>query len=122
MSQEPSNETRHNRDHERLEKNAERVKQATTRAVDRTHDGLDRAADKVESGIHRGTDRVAGAAASTLDYGSDAAARGREALGDAMDHAGDWTEKGRGYVREKPAQSLVMALAAGWLIGRLMRR
>ncbi len=100
---------------DRIHKNAEDFKDATSRAVHRTHDTLDRAADKVERGVHRGTDKVASAADRTAE-------RSREAYDDVMAHAGDWADEVRQYVREKPTQSLVMAVAAGWLIGRLIRR
>jgi ElaB/YqjD/DUF883 family membrane-anchored ribosome-binding protein len=39
-----------------------------------------------------------------------------------MAPANDWLDQARGYVREKPTQAVVAAVAAGWLLGRLMRR
>lgn len=106
---------------ERIDEGAEHFKQATSNAVDRTHDTLDRAADKVEDGLHRGTDKVASAAEHAADRAASAAEHGRESLDEVMAHAGDWADKAREYVRENPTQSVVMALAAGWLIGRLLR-
>lgn len=89
---------------DRIEKGAERFKHATSSAVGSTHEAVDHAADKVEHGMHRGTDKVASAAAY------------------ATEHASDWMDNVREYVRDKPAQSLVIAVAAGWLVGRLMHR
>lgn len=94
---------------ERIEKGAENIKKATSSAADSTH----RATDRAERGVNRGTDKMADAA----EY---AAEHGREKLDSAMDHANDWMDTTRGYVREHPGQSLVMAVAAGWLIGRIM--
>lgn len=106
----------------RIGKGAEQFKESTSEAVERTHEALDTAADKVEQGMHSGTDKVADAAERTVDHAESAAERGREAFDDVVAHAGDWADKARDYVREKPTQSVVMALAAGWLVGRLMRR
>lgn len=100
---------------ERIEEGAERFKKATSRAVGSTHEAVDRAADRVEHGVHRGTDKVAGAAEYATEHG-------REALDEAVAHANDWMDRACNYVREKPTQSLLMAVAAGWLVGRLMRR
>ncbi|HET7300413.1 MAG TPA: hypothetical protein VFJ01_07140 [Oleiagrimonas sp.] len=106
---------------DRIDERAEKFKEATSKAVDQAHDTLDRTADKVEDGMHRGTDKVADAAEHAAERAAWAAERGRESLDDVMAHAGDWVDKMSDYVREKPTQSVVMAVAAGWLIGRLMR-
>ncbi|HET7266720.1 MAG TPA: hypothetical protein VFJ15_01265 [Oleiagrimonas sp.] len=100
---------------ERIDKGAERVKKATSSAVDSTHEAVDHAADRVEHGVHSGTDKAADAAKYAAEHGG-------EKWDGAVEYAGDFMDKARDYVREKPAQSLVMAVAAGWLVGRLMRR
>jgi ElaB/YqjD/DUF883 family membrane-anchored ribosome-binding protein len=100
---------------ERIEKGAERVKQSTSDAVDRTHEAVDRAADSVERGVHKGTDKVAHAAEATAEHT-------RETYDQVAARAGDWTDQARDYVREKPVQSVAIAIAAGWLIGRLLPR
>src|SRR5690625_547763 len=94
---------------ERIEKGAERVKGAASSAAESTH----KATDRAEQGMHRGADKMAGAA----EY---AAEHGREKLDDAMECANDWMGKTRDYVREHPGQTLVMAVAAGWLVARIM--
>lgn len=93
-----------------IEENAERFKQGASENVNNTRDKVDRAAAHLEHGMHRGTDKLA-----------NAAKHGREALDRAMDHAGDWKGKARNYVRDKPTQSLVIAVATGWLLSRMLR-
>ena len=44
------------------------------------------------------------------------------AAGAAIDRADEWLERARDYVREKPVQSVAIALGAGWLLGRILRR
>jgi ElaB/YqjD/DUF883 family membrane-anchored ribosome-binding protein len=39
-----------------------------------------------------------------------------------MDKAEVWMSQAREYVREKPMQSVAIALGAGWLLGRILRR
>jgi ElaB/YqjD/DUF883 family membrane-anchored ribosome-binding protein len=38
-----------------------------------------------------------------------------------VETANDWLDTAREYVREKPVQSIALALAAGWLAGRILR-
>ncbi len=38
------------------------------------------------------------------------------------DRADEFLEQAREYVREKPMQSVAIALGAGWLLGRILRR
>ncbi len=95
---------------EHIEERAEHLKHATGSAAGSAHEAVDRMAER----MHRGTDKAAGAAERAAD-------RSREALDSARAHANDWMDNVRDYVREQPGRSLVMAVAAGWLIGRLMR-
>lgn len=108
--------------HERIEESAERVKQATSHAVAGTKDAVDRAADRVEDGLHRATDKAAGAASRATEKAAEYSERGREAYDQALDKADDWMEQARDYVREKPLQSVAIAMGAGWVLGRLLRR
>ena len=108
--------------HERIDESAERFKRATSDKVERTHEALDRAADKVEHSLHHATDKVASAAGRGVDGAAAARERGREVMDDVVDKTSDWMDQARKYVREKPAQSVAIALAAGWLVGRLTRR
>jgi ElaB/YqjD/DUF883 family membrane-anchored ribosome-binding protein len=106
----------------RIDESAERVKQATSSAVASTKDAVDRAADNVEDGLHRATDKVADVANRTTDKAVELGERGREVYDETMDKADAWLEVARDYVREKPVQSVAIALGAGWLIGRILRR
>jgi ElaB/YqjD/DUF883 family membrane-anchored ribosome-binding protein len=94
--------------HTRIDQGAERVKQATSDAVARTKQAVNTTADKVEAGVHRATDRTAD--------------RSRELRDETMDKAEAWMAQAREYVREKPMQSIAIAVGAGWLLGRILRR
>lgn len=106
----------------RIDERAERVKQATSSAVDRTRETVDRAADRVEEGLHHATDKAAETAHRASDKAEELGERGREAYDKTMSSADAWLEQARDYVREKPVQSVAIALGAGWLLGRILRR
>lgn len=106
----------------RIDHSAERVKQATSEAVARTKQAVNQTADKVESGVHRATDKAADAARQANEKAADLAERGRELRDTTMDSAEVWVAQAREYVREKPMQSVAIALGAGWLLGRILRR
>jgi ElaB/YqjD/DUF883 family membrane-anchored ribosome-binding protein len=107
---------------DRIDERAERIKQATSEAVAATKEKVDRAADHVEEGLHHATDKAAGVAHKASDKAARASERGREVYDETMDRADAWLEQVRDYVREKPVQSVAIALGAGWLIGRILRR
>lgn len=106
----------------RIDQGAARVKQATSSAVAGTKDAVERAADRVEQGVHRATDKAADAAHRAGDKATDFSERGRELYDETMDKADAWLDQARDYVREKPVQSVAIALGAGWLLGRILRR
>lgn len=106
----------------RIEEGAERIKHATSNAVQGTKEAVSRAADHVEEGLHRATDKAAHAATRATEKAADVSERSREAYDEAMDRADVWLDKAREYVREKPVQSVAIALGAGWLLGRILRR
>ena len=106
----------------RIDESAERIKQATSSAVASTKDAVDRAADHVEEGLHTATDKAAQAANRATEKAADLSDRGREVYDETMDRADAWLEQARDYVREKPVQSVAIALGAGWLLGRILRR
>ena len=108
--------------HSRIDQSAERVKQATSEAVARTKDPVNHTAHKVEAGMHHATDKAASAAHRANDKAADLADRGRELRDDTMDKAEAWMAQARAYVREKPMQSIAIAVGAGWLLGRILRR
>ena len=106
----------------RIDERAERIKQATSSAVASTKEAVDRAADHVEEGLHHATDKAANAANRATDKAAEISDRGREVYDETMDRADAWLEQVREYVREKPVQSVAIALGAGWLLGRILRR
>ena len=105
----------------RIDERAERIKQATSNAVASTKETVDRAADQVEEGLHRATDKAADAANRATDKAAEIGERSREVYDQTMDRADVWMEQARDYVREKPVQSVAIALGAGWLLGRILR-
>jgi ElaB/YqjD/DUF883 family membrane-anchored ribosome-binding protein len=105
-----------------IDERAERIKQATSHAVAGTKETVDRAADHVEESLHRATDKAAQAANRASEKAADLNERGREVYDETMDRADAWVEQARDYVREKPVQSVAIALAAGWVLGRILRR
>jgi ElaB/YqjD/DUF883 family membrane-anchored ribosome-binding protein len=107
---------------DRIEEGAERVKAATSDAVEHSKEAFDRAADKVESKLHSATDKVADGATRASEKVADVTERGQAVYDEAMDKANDWLDQAREYVREKPVQSVAIAVAAGWLASRILRR
>ncbi len=107
---------------DRIDQRAERIKQATSEAVAATKDKGERAADRVEEGLHHATDKAAGAAHKASDKAARVGERGREVYDETRERADAWLEQVRDYVREKPVQSVAIALGAGWLLGRILRR
>lgn len=106
----------------RIDERAERVKQATSQAVSSAREKVDHAADRVEQGLHHATDKTASAAHRTVDKAAEMGEQGRIAYERTRDRADEFLEQAREYVREKPVQSVAIALGAGWLLGRILRR
>ncbi|KZC16660.1 hypothetical protein RHOFW510R12_18690 [Rhodanobacter sp. FW510-R12] len=107
---------------DRIDERAERIKQATSSAVDSTREAVERAADRVEESLHHATDKAAGAAHKASDKAAQVGERSREVYDETIDRADAWLEQVRDYVREKPVQSVAIAIGAGWLLGRILRR
>ena len=95
---------------------ARTVDQATTgahKAIDKASDAVRPAVDRIASGAHQAVDKIAGAAtgaAETLDIKG-------EQLKDAQARL---TENCRVYVQDHPITSLGIAVAAGFLLSRLL--
>jgi ElaB/YqjD/DUF883 family membrane-anchored ribosome-binding protein len=104
----------------RIEAGAERFKQGTTQAVETAKRKFDSAADRVEEGLHSATDASARAAIRAAEKAAEARERSRALAGDASERASDMLQTVREFVRERPAQSLAIALAAGWVLGRVL--
>lgn len=83
------------------------------------HSGIDKVADPVRGAVDRASasahstvDRVASGVHSAAERVDTQARRLTEAPTRAVDYS-------RQYVRARPLQAVAMALAAGWLLGRL---
>lgn len=85
------------------------------------HDAIDKVSgaarpmvDRIASGAHQAVDKIAGAAGQAAET---LGVRG-EQLKNAQVRA---VEQCRGYVRDKPVTALGIAIAAGFLLSRLLR-
>lgn len=106
--------------HDRIERTAARFKEGTSGAVDGAKQRFDSAADHVESGLHRATDASARGAHRATDKAGEWRDRGAQVASQARERADAALSNVRDFVREKPVQSVAIALAAGWLLGRLL--
>lgn len=110
-----------------IEKTAADVKDTAQDASKDVHKTIDRVADqakpvvdKVASSVHEGVDQVGEKISQVSDTVSKASERLMERgkqLGAACQKAG---ESGRGYVRERPGVSLLIAAAAGYGLSKLL--
>ena len=117
----------------RIEAGAERFKQGTHETVQTAKEKFNAAADRVDQGVQNATDASARAALRASEKAAEMRERGREALQDARERGRELAEDAReraedafdamrDFVRERPVQSLAIALGTGWLIGRLFGR
>ena len=93
------------------------VDQASTGAhdmIDKVSDAARPVVDRIASGAHRAVDKIAGAAGQAAETLS---VKGRQ-LKNAQVRG---MEQCRGYVRENPVTALGIAVAAGFLLSRLLR-
>jgi ElaB/YqjD/DUF883 family membrane-anchored ribosome-binding protein len=92
------------------------VDQASTGAhvvIDKVSDAARPMVDRVASGAHRAVDKLAGTAGQAAQSLSVKAEQLKNAQARAM-------EQCRGYVREHPVASVSVAVAAGFLLSRLL--
>lgn len=106
--------------HDRIERTANRFKEGTSSAVSGAKDKFASAVDRVEAGLHRAADATARGASRVTDKAGEWRERGGELASGARDRADAALDNVRDFVREKPVQSVAIALAAGVLIGRLL--
>ncbi|HJU25990.1 MAG TPA: hypothetical protein VJ722_04880 [Rhodanobacteraceae bacterium] len=106
----------------RIEAGAERFKQGTHETVQTAKEKFNAAADRVDQGVQQATDSSARAAKRATEKAAEMRERGRELAEDARERAADAFDAMRDFVRERPVQSLAIALGTGWLIGRLLGR
>ena len=83
-------------------------------AIDKVSDAARPVVDRIASGAHRAVDKIAGAAGQAAETLS---VKGRQ-LKNAQVRG---MEQCRGYVRGNPVTALGIAVAAGFLLSRLLR-
>jgi len=95
------------------------------RTVDQASTGAHEAIDKVSDAARPVVDRIASGAHRTVDKIASAAGQAAETLGvkgEQLKNAQvQAMEQCRGYVRDHPVTSLGIAVAAGFLLSRLLR-
>ncbi|HKZ09251.1 MAG TPA: hypothetical protein VJL61_00935 [Rhodanobacteraceae bacterium] len=107
--------------HARIDHAAERTKQGVSEAVGGAKDKVDKAADRIEEGLHHAANVGAQGSHRVADKAGEWHDRSAELASEARDRAGQAIENLRERVHEKPVQSIAIALALGWLVGRLLR-
>lgn len=80
------------------------------RATAGAHEAVDRFADKAAPAVHK--------LGTGVTHASEAL---REGAHRAREIGDEWRQSLRGSVRDQPLTSVMVAMGAGWLIGRLMR-
>lgn len=106
--------------HSAIDRTAEKVQPTADRLASSAHATVDKMAEKVPPTA----DRLAGAAhtavdrvADTATHMSERAATGAKQLGEAYHR---FAETGRNYVRTSPATSVLLAVAAGYGLSKLL--
>lgn len=106
--------------HERIDHAADRIKQEADRAAQQTKDTVDATTDRAETRVRQATDASARGAHHAADKSVEWRERGSAAVGSMRDRAGNLFDDACECVREKPVESVAIALAAGCLIGWLL--
>lgn len=106
--------------HGQIDHAAEGVKAGTTKAAGEAKDKFNAAADRTEGALHHAADAVARGAHRATDKAEGLRERGAEAASYARDHVDQATTALREFVYDKPVVSIGIALAAGWLMARVV--
>jgi ElaB/YqjD/DUF883 family membrane-anchored ribosome-binding protein len=85
------------------------------KTIDKVADAAQPVVDRLASTAHAGVDKVTGALAGASQQMDER----RRQLADAY---GNFAETGREYIRSSPATSVLIAVAAGWALSRLLSR
>jgi ElaB/YqjD/DUF883 family membrane-anchored ribosome-binding protein len=89
-------------------------------ASDDVHARIDDVAERVKEQAGAATDAGARGAHRMADKAADWTHRGSAAASDARACTDDLYERACAFVRERPVESMAIALAAGWLVGRVL--
>lgn len=106
--------------HGAIDRSAEKVQPATERLATSAHATVDKLAERIPPAA----DRLAGAAHSAVDKVADTAGSVSERAATRAKQLraayGRFADSGRGYVRASPATSVLLAMAAGYAVSRLL--
>lgn len=106
---------------EKLGEAGERARDEASRRADSLADRIDDAADRVHDRAerHRHDEGIRGSAARWADRAADSGADAADYLRDAgVDDIRALVER---QVRERPLQTLLLAAATGWIVGKILR-
>jgi hypothetical protein len=90
-------------------------------AAQQAHQNVDRVADKAVSGVGRASDSVHRAVNTTADKAASAAEWASQVPEKARRAQGAMTEAACDTIRARPLTTVLSALAAGYLLGRIAR-
>jgi ElaB/YqjD/DUF883 family membrane-anchored ribosome-binding protein len=102
--------------HGTIDKAADKAHPVIDRMASTAHPAVDRLANTAHGGVDKVGDTIV-KAGETLDEVSVTLAERTKQLGQAYQR---FAETGRGYVRTRPATSLLVAIAAGYGLSKLM--
>ena len=107
--------------HARIDRAADKTKKGAADTVRRVQDKLDAAADRTEEGVQNTADAAARGAHKVADKASEWRDRGTDLARQTRDNADRAIDSVRAFVGDRPIESVVVALAAGWLLRRLLQ-
>lgn len=107
---------------ENINEAADRVAQPSHRAADVATETLQAAAEDGEAGLQRAAQAAADTAQRTADKAADWRREGAAMASGARQRQHDLLAAVGGFARDKPLESIAIALAAGVVIGRLINR
>ncbi len=93
-----------------------RLEKGVNRLASGAHSGIDAASDAAGPAI----DRMASRAHRAVDKADDVATHAVEALDELGEKGEEWIATGAGYVRKHPFVSVGVAVAAGFILSRLL--
>lgn len=98
-----------------IQRNVETAGAALHNSIDKVADPARQAVDRMSATAHETVDKLAGAASHTADRFSDQTRYLAEAPARALDASKSW-------VQERPLEAVGVALALGFILGRLTAR
>jgi ElaB/YqjD/DUF883 family membrane-anchored ribosome-binding protein len=100
---------------------SQNVPDMADKAADKAHETVERVADKLRPTINRVTESAHQTIDRLADKAMPAAEWAEERAYQAQDSAQRFADQCASMVRDRPVTSLLSALAAGYLLGRMMR-